>query len=98
MTTPSQLNTDQHGFTWNTKDSTGVFIPMEVGYATTFSEDRYPKKYDVGGYYDAASYTRPDGLVDAQSQRGLCAGRADRVAAKPSHQPEHDSVRRCPGL
>ena len=23
---------------------------------------RYPKKYDIGGYYDAASYTRPDGL------------------------------------
>ena len=39
MTTPSQLNTDQHGFNWNTKDSTGVFIPMEVGYATSFSED-----------------------------------------------------------
>jgi porin len=57
-----QLNTDQHGFTWNTKGSTGVFIPMEVGYTTSFSEDRYPKKYDVGGYYDAASYTRPDGL------------------------------------
>jgi porin len=58
----SQLNTDQHGFNWNVKNSTGVFVPMEIGYSTTFSEDRYPKKYDIGGYYDAASYTTPDGF------------------------------------
>ena len=59
---PSQLGTEEHGFTWNTKGSTGVFVPAEVGYTTSFSDERYPVKYDVGGYYDASSYSAPNGV------------------------------------
>ncbi len=59
----SQLNPNQNGFNWNTRNSSGVFVPAEVGYATGFSDERYPVKYDVGGYYDAASYTPPGGVL-----------------------------------
>jgi carbohydrate-selective porin OprB len=58
----SQLNPNQQGFNWNVKNSSGVFIPMEVGYQTNFANARYPAKYDVGGYWDAASYTTPNGV------------------------------------
>ena len=59
---PSQGGTDQHGFTWGTERSSGVFIPAEIGYSTSFTTARYPTKVDVGGYYDDANYTTPNGV------------------------------------
>ena len=58
----SQLGPNQQGFNWNVRGSTGVFVPMELGYQTNFDNARYPAKYDVGGYWDAASYTTPTGV------------------------------------
>lgn len=52
-----------NGFNWNLEHSTGMFIPMEVGYQTNFDNARYPAKYDVGGYWDNANYTTPAGLA-----------------------------------
>jgi porin len=51
-----------NGLNWNVEHSAGVFVPMEVGYLTNFTNARYPAKYDVGGYWDAASYTTPAGV------------------------------------
>ena len=58
----SQLLPNQQGFNWNVRGSTGVFVPMELGYQTNFDNARYPAKYNVGGYWDAASYTTPTGV------------------------------------
>ena len=58
----TQLENNQHGFNWNVRGSSGLFIPAEVGYQTSFSNARYPSKYDVGGYWDAASYVTPAGV------------------------------------
>ena len=56
---PNQLRTNQQGFSWSTSGSTGVFIPAEVGYSTSFSSAAYPTKVAVGGYWDATNYTNP---------------------------------------
>jgi porin len=55
-------NGGANGFNWNVEHSTGVFIPAELGYQTYFDDARYPAKYDVGGYWDASSYTTPQGV------------------------------------
>ena len=75
---PSQLLPNQQGFNWNVRGSTGVFVPMELGYQTNFDNARYPAKYNVGGYWDAASYTTPNGVpmqgrtaVYAQAQQTI---------------------------
>ncbi len=59
---PSQLLANQQGFNFNVKGSTGVFVPMEIGYQTNFDDARYPAKYDVGGYWDDADYSTPQGV------------------------------------
>jgi porin len=55
-------NGGANGFNWNVAHSTGVFVPAEVGYETNFDNARYPAKYDIGGYWDAASYSSPQGV------------------------------------
>ncbi len=54
---PSQANPNQNGFTWNVSNSVGVFAPVEIGYQTNFTTALLPSHYDVGFYWDAASYT-----------------------------------------
>jgi porin len=58
----SQLLGNQQGFNFNVKGSVGVFLPLEIGYQTSFSDSRYPGKYDIGGYWDDADYTTPQGV------------------------------------
>jgi porin len=58
----SQLNPNQQGFNFNVKGSDGVFLPAEIGYQTDLSDARYPAKYDIGGYWDDANYTTPNGI------------------------------------
>jgi porin len=58
----SQLLANQQGFNLNVKGSAGVFLPLEVGYQTSFDNARYPGKYDIGGYWDDADYTTPAGV------------------------------------
>jgi porin len=58
----SQLGVNQQGFNFNVKGSAGVMLPLEVGYQTSFSDTRYPGKYDIGGYWDDANYTTPAGV------------------------------------
>jgi porin len=58
----SQLDPNQQGFNFNVKGSAGVFLPLEIGYQTSLSDARYPAKYDIGGYWDDANYTLPNGV------------------------------------
>jgi carbohydrate-selective porin OprB len=55
---PTQNAVTEHGFNWGI-NSTGVFVPFEVGYQTDFLSARYPFKYNVGGYYDTGRFTIP---------------------------------------
>jgi porin len=63
---PSQNAVTEHGFNWGINESTGVFVPFEVGVQTDFSSARYPFQYDVGGYYDSGRFTVPpaSGVTD----------------------------------
>ncbi|HWK44660.1 MAG TPA: carbohydrate porin [Stellaceae bacterium] len=49
----------QHGFDFSTDKSTGVIIPFEVGYQTSFRTDAMPRHYRLGGFYDSAQYNDP---------------------------------------
>jgi len=63
-----------HGFNWSTKDSTGVVAPVTLGYQTSWETDRYPKKYEVGGWYDSTDYDDP--LIDDEDQPAVISGKA----------------------
>ncbi len=47
------------GEDWDFNKGSGVFAPAEVGYKTTFADDKYPRQYDAGVTYDSSRYTDP---------------------------------------
>jgi porin len=47
------------GFDFGTSHATGVTVPVEVGYGTTFANDRYPFDVKAGGYYSDGGHTDP---------------------------------------
>jgi porin len=56
---PHQFTPEQHGLDWSIYDTTGVLVPVELGYATTAENDPLPRHYRIGGYYDDSDYTDP---------------------------------------
>ena len=44
---------------WDAAKATGVVIPAEIGYKTSFATDRYPRAFDIGGFYDTSTYSDP---------------------------------------
>lgn len=44
---------------WGTRNATGVYTPVEIGYTTSASDVRYPTKVDVGFYHDTSNFTDP---------------------------------------
>lgn len=60
-------NFNYSGFDWNTSHSVGAFIPVEIGYQTSFKTAQYPAKYDIGYYKDTASFSKPDGSRESRS-------------------------------
>jgi porin len=76
-----EFQVGQQGFNWGTSTSNGVFVPAEIGYSTAFTSTRYPEKYDIGGYYDAANYTTPAGLP--QRNRSAIWGQFEKTFWRP---------------
>lgn len=72
---PDRVLPGDHGLKWSTEGATGVVIPVELGYATTFENDAMPRHYGVGGWYDTSDYSDP--LRDV-------AGGASVVSGLPS--------------
>lgn len=76
---PSQGGFESAGFDWNLEHSTGVFVPVELGYQTSFTDAQYPAKYDVGFYDDTSSsvsptYTEANGtLLGGETHQGRTA-------------------------
>ena len=38
------------------KHTDGVFLPLEIGYQSTFATDPYPRHYSIGFYYDTKQF------------------------------------------
>ncbi len=72
------------GFTWRWDHGIGAFIPYELGYQTTFAGARYPSKFDVGGYYDTGTFSRP--TTPGVLERGRTAywAQAQQVVWRPN--------------
>jgi porin len=73
-----QINPDRrnnHGLDFGLENTTGVLIPVEVGYETNFTNDPYPKHFKVGGWYNSADFTDPRKNV-LGLPRGLVGGAA----------------------
>jgi porin len=57
---PNDTASQNNGFTWNTNSMTGVIFPAELGYSTTFANDKRPRDYQIGGWYDDSNYSDPE--------------------------------------
>lgn len=64
-----------HGLNWGFNESTGVMVPVEVGYESSFATDPYPRHLKIGGWYNSADYTDPR-LNTKGLPRGLVGGTA----------------------
>ena len=71
---PHQAEEDQHGLDWSSADATGVNMPFALGYKTTPANDRLPRMYEMGGWYDSSDYTDP--LRDSAGTPAAVSGAA----------------------
>ena len=62
------------GKDWDMQSADGATIPVEIGYQTDAQNDAYPRGYDIGGFYDTASYADP--LLNTAGQARVLAGGA----------------------
>ncbi|PTQ11690.1 carbohydrate porin [Sphingomonas oleivorans] len=56
---PDRKRRGDHGFNFGIKNATGVIVPYEIGYSTTFANDRLPRNYIIGGWFDRGDYSDP---------------------------------------
>ncbi|GLR68859.1 porin [Acidocella aquatica] len=54
---PKDSASPHHGFDFSTTNSNGVEIPIELDYKTSFADDNYPRRYDVGAVFDRTAYS-----------------------------------------
>jgi porin len=66
---------NNNGLNLGLNDSTGVMIPVEVGYETSFASDPYPRHLKIGGWYNSADFTDPE-LNTRGQHRALLGGTA----------------------
>ena len=93
------------GFQLGQDNATGTVFPVEVGYESDFSNDRYPRHYKLGGWYNDAPSTDP--LLNTQRQsralsggapltntfeRGGAYGLADQVIYRPDDSRRNVAV------
>ena len=48
-----------HGFDLGLQTATGIVAPFEIGYETDFSNDKYPRHFKLGGWYNNAPSIDP---------------------------------------
>jgi len=70
---PDRKVLDDHGTRFDIKNATGVVIPYEVGYGTDFTQDRLPRRYRIGGWFDRGDYSDP--LLDADGGFAVLTGK-----------------------
>lgn len=69
---PNHARNSDNGLTWSTDGATGAVAPFALGYTTTFANDSLPRRYEIGGWYDSASYSDP--LHDASGNDAVLSG------------------------
>ncbi|NWO55141.1 carbohydrate porin [Chromohalobacter israelensis] len=69
---PQQYLDEGHGFDWNPSDSAGESILAAIGHETTFSEDAYPGRYELIGFYNTSDQFDPrTGELDGSGTAGV---------------------------
>jgi carbohydrate-selective porin OprB len=72
---PSVALSNQMGWPgkdWDFQSAAGATIPVQIGYHTTPQDDPYPRAYDIGGFYDTATYADP--LLNTAGQARVLSG------------------------
>ena len=67
----TQQPTD-NGIDWSTRGATGVVVPMELSYSTTFANDPLPRNYGIGGIVDESDYADP--VLDTRGGPSVFSG------------------------
>jgi porin len=70
---PDRKRESDHGVDFGIGNATGVIVPWELGYATNFSNDHLPRKYQIGGWFDRGDYSDP--LRDADGGLAVLTGK-----------------------
>ena len=60
--------TQEHGFEFGAQRATGVIGVAEVGYKTTFKDEKYPQRYELIGYYNSSVVADPYRTVNGTSK------------------------------
>jgi carbohydrate-selective porin OprB len=66
---PVLSTTSHHGFPgrdWGLNYANGATVPVQLGYRTTAQDDRFPRAFAVGGFYNTGRYADP--LLNASGQ------------------------------
>ena len=69
-----------HGFPgrdWGLNYANGATIPVQLGYRTTTQDDRYPRAFSVGGFYNTGRYADP--LLNAAGRNIIQFGGPSRT-------------------
>jgi porin len=75
------LSTTSHsgfpGRDWGLNYASGATLPAQLGYRTTAQQERYPRAFDVGGFYDTGRYADP--LLNAAGRNRVQSGGPSRT-------------------
>ncbi|NKI98686.1 carbohydrate porin [Novosphingobium sp. SG707] len=69
---PDRKQADDNGFSFSTRNATGVIVPWEAGYADDAGRTRLPGHYILGGWFDRGDYADP--LRDASGGIAILTG------------------------
>lgn len=69
---PDQNRLDNDGFNFSFHGATGAYIPIELSYSTTFANDRLPRNYSIGIWFDRTPYRDP--VLDANGNAAVVSG------------------------
>lgn len=69
---PDRKQADDNGFSFSTRNATGVIVPWEAGYADDAGRTRLPGHYILGGWFDRGDYADP--LRDAGGGIAILTG------------------------
>jgi porin len=77
---PILATTNHGGFLgpdWGFNYAAGATIPVQYGYRTTLQNDRYPRDFSVGGFYNTGRY--PDPLLNSDGRNRTLFGGASKM-------------------
>jgi len=74
---PDRKRWNDDGFSFSSRNRTGVIVPWELGYADDKNETRLPGHYILGGWFDRGDYADP--LRDDAGGIAILTGRPART-------------------